>query len=63
VVFGGMALGAWAGGAIADQVGLVMTLRLSATWLALTMILRLVAPMPARGEGRIEVVETIDEPT
>ncbi len=63
VVFGGMALGAWAWGAIADQVGLVMTLRLSATWLALTMILRLVAPMPARGEGRIEVVETIDEPT
>lgn len=54
VAFGGMALGAWAWGALADRVGLTQTLRLAALWLALTLVMRLIAPMPARDEGRIE---------
>ncbi|WP_420381748.1 MFS transporter [Novosphingobium sp.] len=61
VVFGGMAIGAWAWGALADQVGLVATLRLSALWLAVSLLLRLVAPMPARDEGRIEPPVVIRE--
>ncbi len=56
VSFGGMALGAWVWGGLADRLGLVTSLRLSALWLAATLILRLVAPMPARAEGRIEPV-------
>jgi MFS family permease len=54
VAFGGMALGAWAWGALADRVGLAPTLQLAALWLALTLVMRLIAPMPARDEGRIE---------
>jgi hypothetical protein len=41
---------------------LVATLRLSALWLALTLVLRVIAPMPTRDEGRIEVSETTDKP-
>jgi MFS family permease len=62
VAFGGMALGAWAWGALADHLGLVASLRLAATWLALTLVLRLVAPMPSREEGRIEPMEKSHEP-
>ncbi len=62
VAFGSMAFGAWAWGALADHVGLVATLRLSALWLALTLVLRVIAPMPTRDEGRIEVSETTDRP-
>jgi MFS family permease len=62
VAFGGMALGAWAWGALADRVGLVASLRLAACWLTLTMIMRLIAPMPTREEGRIEPVEETHEP-
>ncbi|WP_353230688.1 MFS transporter [Novosphingobium sp.] len=54
VSFGGMALGAWVWGALADRAGLVFSLRAAALWLALTLVLRLIAPMPARAEGRIE---------
>lgn len=53
VAFGGMALGAWAWGSLADRLGLQPALRLAACWLLLTLILRLFAPMPARDEGRI----------
>jgi len=56
VAFGGMALGAWAWGGLADWIGLVLTLRLAALWLALTLVMRLIAPMPTRDEGRIEPV-------
>ena len=56
VAFGGMALGAWAWGGLADWIGLVQTLRLAALWLALTLVMRLIAPMPTRDEGRIEPV-------
>ena len=62
VAFGGMALGAWAWGALADRVGLVTTLRIAALWLTCTLIMRLIAPMPQRDEGRIEPVETVREP-
>ena len=62
VAFGGMALGAWVWGALADHVGLVASLRLAAAWLALTLILRLIAPMPSREEGRIEDGEKAHEP-
>ena len=62
VAFGGMALGAWAWGALADRVGLVTTLRSAALWLTCTLIMRLFAPMPQRDEGRIEPVETVREP-
>lgn len=57
LAFGAMALGAWVWGALADRVGLVATLRLAAAWLALTLVLRLVAPMPGREEGRILPME------
>ena len=58
VAYGGMAVGAWAWGALADRLGLVESCRLAALWLVLTLIMRLVAPMPAREEGRINPVET-----
>jgi MFS family permease len=63
IAFGGMALGAWVWGTLADRVGLVTSMRLAATWLALTLIMRLIAPMPRREEGRIEHVEDTLEPT
>jgi MFS family permease len=62
IAFGGMALGAWVWGSLADRYGLVISVRLAATWLALTLIMRFVAPMPARAEGRIDLVENTDEP-
>ena len=61
VAFGGMAVGAWIWGALADQVGLVGALRLSALWLMATLVLRMIAPMPARDEGRIEPPVVIGE--
>jgi MFS family permease len=62
VAFGGMAFGAWAWGTLADQVGLVTTLRMSALWMALTLVLRVIAPMPTRDEGRIDFMEKTHEP-
>jgi MFS family permease len=62
VAFGGMALGAWVWGSLADHSGLVIALRLAACWLALTMVMRFIAPMPTRDEGRIEPAQTNDEP-
>jgi predicted MFS family arabinose efflux permease len=58
VAYGGMAVGAWAWGALADRIGLVESCRIAALWLMLTLIMRLVAPMPAREEGRITPVES-----
>ena len=53
VTFGGMALGAWAWGWLADQHGLPFALRAAAGWLGVTLIvLRRFAPMPRRDEGR-----------
>ena len=55
VTFGGMALGAWAWGWLADQQGLPFALHAAAGWLALTLIvLRRFAPMPRHDEGRLD---------
>ena len=55
VTFGGMALGAWAWGGLADARGLPFTIHAAAAWLALSLIvLRRFAPMPRRDEGRLD---------
>ena len=55
VTFGGMALGAWAWGGLADARGLPFTIHAAAAWLALSlMLLRRFAPMPRRDEGRLD---------
>lgn len=55
VTFGGMAMGSWAWGALADRTDLPFALHTAAGFLAVTLVLlRLFAPMPKPGEGRIE---------
>jgi MFS family permease len=55
VTFGGMALGSWAWGAIADWRDLPFALHAASAWLILTLVvLRFLAPMPGRDEGRLE---------
>ncbi|MBA4354128.1 MAG: arabinose ABC transporter permease [Novosphingobium sp.] len=56
VTFGGMALGAWAWGTVADVASLQTALYAAATWLALTLALHFFAPMPTREEGRLDAV-------
>ncbi|MBD3730796.1 MAG: MFS transporter, partial [Sphingomonadales bacterium] len=52
--FGGMALGAWAWGALSDASTLPVALQLGAAWLLGTLVFaRLFGPMPARGEGHV----------
>ena len=53
IVFGAMAVGAYAWGTMADRFGLATAIRLAAGWLALTLLLRFVIPMPRREEGRV----------
>ncbi|PEQ12202.1 arabinose ABC transporter permease [Novosphingobium sp. PC22D] len=54
VTFGGMALGSWAWGALADWNGLPFTLHTASIFLiASSLILRLGLPLPRRGEGVI----------
>ena len=54
VTFGAMALGAYALGLIADLSSLPTAIIVSTGWLVLTaLILRFVAPMPRRDEGRL----------
>lgn len=55
VTFGGMALGSWAWGTLADWRDLPFALHAASAWLVVTwIILRFLAPMPAREEGRLE---------
>lgn len=55
VTFGGMAVGAWSWGMIADWRGTTFALHAAGGWLVATLILlRLFAPMPLPSEGRIE---------
>lgn len=54
VAFGSMAVGAYAWGAIADRLGLAFAVRGAAAWLALSLLLRFVIPMPRREEGRVD---------
>lgn len=56
VAFGGMALGAWAWGTVADIASLPTALHAAAGWLVLTLALHFFAPMPTREEGRIDGV-------
>jgi MFS family permease len=61
VTFGGMALGAWAWGWLADVRGLPFALHAAAGWLALTLVvLHRFAPMPGRDEGRLD--DAVAEP-
>lgn len=54
ITFGGMALGAWFWGTLADWRDLPFALHSAAAFLAVTLIvLRIVAPMPKSEEGRI----------
>lgn len=56
VTFGGMALGSWAWGALADWQGLPFALHTGSVFLVVSfVILRLVAPLPKPGEGVIAV--------
>lgn len=57
VTFGGMAAGAWLWGSVADVAGVPFALAAAGTWLALTLVLRILAPMPTREEGRLDSVE------
>lgn len=54
VTFGAMALGAYAFGLLADLAALPAAILASAGWLLVSaLILRLIAPMPRRDEGRV----------
>jgi MFS family permease len=55
VTFGGMALGAWAWGAIADMHSLPVALHAGSVFLIVSFVLlRFVAPMPKPGEGVVK---------
>ncbi|MFY8194317.1 MAG: MFS transporter, partial [Novosphingobium sp.] len=56
VTFGGMALGAWCWGTVADMASLPAALHAAAAWLALSLAMHFFAPMPTREEGRLDVV-------
>lgn len=54
VTFGGMAIGAYAVGLLSDTIGIASTLRTAAVaLLVLVPVLRWLAPMPSRDEGRV----------
>jgi len=57
VTFGGMALGAWAWGMVADAGGVMLALHAAAAWLGASLLLALVVPMPKREEGRVDAVQ------
>jgi predicted MFS family arabinose efflux permease len=55
VTFGGMAVGSWAWGAIADALDLPSALHAASAFLVLSFIvLRITAPLPKPGEGVVE---------
>lgn len=56
VTFGGMALGAWVWGSVADMASLPTALYAAAAWLLLSLAMHFFAPMPTREEGRLDVV-------
>lgn len=56
VTFGGMALGAWAWGSVADLSSLTTALHFAAGWLVLSLAMHFFAPMPTREEGRLDAV-------
>jgi MFS family permease len=55
ISFGGMAMGSWVWGAVADWRGLSFALYAASAWLVGSLVLlRFFAPMPGREEGRIQ---------
>jgi MFS family permease len=55
ITFGGMAVGSYLWGLVADWRGLPFALQAAAVFLASTLLLlRLFAPMPGRDEGRVD---------
>ena len=55
VTFGGLALGAWVWGLVSDLAGLPLAIRSAALLLLISLpLLRTLAPMPRRDEGRVE---------
>lgn len=55
VTFGGMAVGSWVWGVVSDWCDLPFALHSAAAFLAVTLVLlRLFAPMPQPGEGRVD---------
>jgi MFS family permease len=55
VTFGGLALGSWVWGLVSDLAGLPLAIRSAAMLLLISLpLLRWLAPMPMRGEGRVE---------
>jgi MFS family permease len=59
---GGAALGAWAWGRTASELGLTQALALSGATIALTPLLGLFMPMPSVSPAGVETVELDDEP-
>ncbi len=56
ITFGGLSLGAWVWGAVADWHSVAFAMYLAAIWLTLSIIiLHRIAPMPKPHEGRIEL--------
>lgn len=57
VTFGGMALGAWIWGVVADWQGLQSALLGASAWMFVVLgLFPLIAPLPKRHEGRVEIV-------
>ena len=57
ITFGGMAVGSWTWGVLADWFDLPFALHAASIFLLITLILlRLFAPMPQPGEGRVDGV-------
>lgn len=55
VTFGGMALGAWAWGAVADMASLPVALHAASAFMLVSFVtLRIVAPLPKPGEGVVK---------
>jgi len=55
ITFGAMAIGAYSWGALADARSLPLALHVAAAWLAVTLLLRFIVPMPLRSEGRVDL--------
>lgn len=62
VTFGAMAVGAYAWGWLADGASLRVSLHTAGAWLAFSLVLRFLAPMPKRGEGRVDPEPPVPEP-
>ncbi|WP_338466922.1 MFS transporter [Novosphingobium sp. ZN18A2] len=55
ITFGAMAVGAYAWGALADIKSLPVSLHTATAWLAASLLMVFLAPMPKRSEGRVDM--------